>query len=245
MSLSWTCDRYITSHFEGYAFAIQEQEIATKYLIHKRDKDASKQPRCDNRCRLCRECVEDITHVISRCPKMSIRYYLPLRHDVVAKTLFNALRKKDCPEEKFKTFNDSEAMFAYGQKEYWWNVPIHTSIKSKHNRPDIVIWDNKDKTCVVIEISCPADVNASSKETQKENIYGPLMRNMQLVYHDHTFTFIPIIIGALGYVTKCLRINLGKLGFSENEQKKLIRIMQVQSISGTVKNCKTFQRFNF
>ena len=52
-SLSWTNNRYISSHFEGYAFAIQEQEITTKYLMHKRDRDAGKTPRCDNRCRLC------------------------------------------------------------------------------------------------------------------------------------------------------------------------------------------------
>ena len=29
-SLSWTNNRYISSHFEEYAFAIQEQEITTK-----------------------------------------------------------------------------------------------------------------------------------------------------------------------------------------------------------------------
>ena len=52
-SLSWTNNGYISSHFEGYAFAIQEQEIATKYLIHKRERDAGKTPKCDNRCRLC------------------------------------------------------------------------------------------------------------------------------------------------------------------------------------------------
>ena len=97
-SLSWACDRYITSHLEGYAFAIQEQEIATKYLINKRDKDASKPPRCDRKCRLCHTSVEDITHIISSCPKMSARYYLPMRHDIVAKTIYNAIRRKDCPD---------------------------------------------------------------------------------------------------------------------------------------------------
>ena len=31
-STSWTTDKYITSHFEGYAFTIHEQEINAKYL---------------------------------------------------------------------------------------------------------------------------------------------------------------------------------------------------------------------
>ena len=29
---SWTTDKYITSHFEGYVFAFHEQEIYTKDL---------------------------------------------------------------------------------------------------------------------------------------------------------------------------------------------------------------------
>ena len=29
---SWTTDKYITSHFEGYVFTIHEQEINTKDL---------------------------------------------------------------------------------------------------------------------------------------------------------------------------------------------------------------------
>ena len=36
-SSSWTTGKYITSHFEGYAFAIHEQEINTKGLQSRRD----------------------------------------------------------------------------------------------------------------------------------------------------------------------------------------------------------------
>ena len=32
-SKQWTCNKYMTSHFEAYACAIQEQEIGTKDLI--------------------------------------------------------------------------------------------------------------------------------------------------------------------------------------------------------------------
>jgi hypothetical protein len=43
-SQSWLKDRYLTSHFTAYACAIQEQEIATKYLINKRQKDNGMEP---------------------------------------------------------------------------------------------------------------------------------------------------------------------------------------------------------
>ena len=33
-SKSWTKKRKLTSHFEGYVAAIQDQEITTKYLLN-------------------------------------------------------------------------------------------------------------------------------------------------------------------------------------------------------------------
>ena len=93
-SKSWTKNRKLTSHFEGYIAAIQEQEIPTKYLINKRARDAGKKPPCDNKCRLCKTNFEDVIHIISCCPFMSARYYLPMRHDMVAKTLYKEIIKK-------------------------------------------------------------------------------------------------------------------------------------------------------
>ena len=49
-SKSWNKNRKLTSHFEGYIAAIQEQEIPTKYLINKKARDVGKEPPCDNKC---------------------------------------------------------------------------------------------------------------------------------------------------------------------------------------------------
>ena len=89
-----TKNRNLTSYFEGYIAAIQEQEIPTKYLINKRARDVGKEPSCDNKYRLCKTNVEDVIHVISCCPFMSTHYYLPIRHDMVAKTLYKEIIKK-------------------------------------------------------------------------------------------------------------------------------------------------------
>ena len=90
-STSRTTDQYITSHFEGHAFDIHEQEINIKNLQYRRDIKSGKTPSQNSKCRLCNYCVEDITHVISTCSKMSSRYYLPLRHDVIAKAVYNKM----------------------------------------------------------------------------------------------------------------------------------------------------------
>ena len=37
--------------------------------------------------------VEDIGHILAGCPQMSSRFYLPLRHDEVAKTFLYSHKK--------------------------------------------------------------------------------------------------------------------------------------------------------
>ena len=67
--------KYLTSHFIAYACAIEEQKIATKYLINKRQRDEGKTPTISNECRLCKKNIEDIiTHIIGVCSMMSSRY---------------------------------------------------------------------------------------------------------------------------------------------------------------------------
>ena len=70
-------------------------------------------------------------------------------------------------------------MYNEGRKEYWWNAAVKTAVKVKHNKPDIIEWDAEQKACETIEVSCLANVNVMSKINEKENIYGPLIRNMQ------------------------------------------------------------------
>ena len=48
-SKSWTKNRKLTSHFEDYIAATQDQEIPTKYLLNKRARDAGKEPPCNNK----------------------------------------------------------------------------------------------------------------------------------------------------------------------------------------------------
>ena len=94
----WLQGNYLTSNFAAFACAIPEQEITTKYLINKRQRDSGSLPAVNNRCHLCKSNVEDVTHVISLCPMMSRRCYLPMRHDPVAKAVFMSHLKKHVGE---------------------------------------------------------------------------------------------------------------------------------------------------
>ena len=63
-------------------------------------------------------------------------------------------------------------------------------------------------------------------------------------YPEYMFQIAFIVIGAKGYVPKCLINYLKMIGFNENELKKIISKLQIKSISRTVKICKTFLNFN-
>ena len=238
----WTNNKYISSHFEAYACAIHEQEIGTKDLINRRERKNNQQPSTDNKCRLCKYQVEDVIHVISSCSKMSSRYYLPIRHDVVAKYVYEAMRKKKNPECKIE-YKGDEFIDEENGIEYWWNVAIKTAVKVRHNRPDLVVWNNETKNCFIIEFSCPADVNVTRKAAEKLENYGPLIRTLQLTYPEFKFSFIPVIIGALGTVPKNLLENIKQLNFNEKEAKNIIKAIQQRAIIGSVKICKTFLNF--
>ena len=48
-------------------------------------------------------------------------------------------------------------------------MPIHTDRTIAANRPDIVLKNKKDKTCLLIDMAIPLDTNTSVKTTEKLN----------------------------------------------------------------------------
>ena len=95
-------NKCIPSHFEAYTFVIHEQEIGTKDLIYRRELENNQQLNNDNKCCLCNVHVENVTHIISSFSKMSSRYYLPVRHDVMAKYFCETIRRKKDPKCKIE-----------------------------------------------------------------------------------------------------------------------------------------------
>ena len=50
-----------------------------------------------------------------------------------------------------------------------WDIPIHTDRTVAANRPDIVLKNKKDKTCLLIDMNVPLNTNTSVKTTEKLN----------------------------------------------------------------------------
>ena len=181
--------------------------------------------------------------MISGCSHMSARYYLPLRHDALAKYVLRAIIIMNHPELQYRHSREPEYIKMIVHYEYWWNLPIITASKVPHNKPDLIMWNKLKKIYTVIEFSCPSDVKISNKILEKLNNYASLLRNMQKIYPDYRFEMMPTIVGALGFVPSCLFNYMTILGFEKKETLRHINKMQAIVSDGTVKICKTFFKF--
>ena len=94
---------------------------------------------------------------------MSARYYLPLRHDEVAKAVLNSHLKKFYPSKEIRFSSEQEYIYEKDNREYWWNVSVKIATKVPHNNPDLIIWNRETKICSIIEFSCPLDININKK----------------------------------------------------------------------------------
>ena len=152
---------------------------------------------------------------------MSSRFYLPLRSDEVAKTFLYSHIKK-CNPNLITLSNESEYIYTEKPREYWWNVSIKTAPKVPQNKPDLIIWNYETKVCKIVQCSCPLDINTPKKVSEKAKVYAPLVRNLQILHPSYKFEIAPIVVGAMGYVPKCLVTYLKMVGFEGKDIKLLI-----------------------
>ena len=153
---------------------------------------------------------------------MPCRYYLPLRHEIIVKTVYKEILLIENTDKQKLINNKTEFITTVNNKEPRWNVPVKTSLNVPRNRLGIIVWDKTQKLCDVIEFRCSGDINIAYKVLEKESIYGQSIKNMKMIYENHNFMFIPIIIVALGHVPKYIFTNIQNFGYTKNEPKKLV-----------------------
>ena len=60
-------------------------------------------------------------------------------------------------------------------------LSIKTATKVPHNKPDLIIWNKKIKVFIIVEFSCPLDINTIKKASEKLEVYPPLVRILQIM----------------------------------------------------------------
>ena len=217
----WFKNAPFSSHTERFIFAIQKEGTYTNHLAAKRDKENNKSAKC----RLCKTENETIHNIIACCPKFSASMYLPLRHNKVAKVIYDAIIDHDrTPIDKIYTDND---------KEIWWDKKITTIPSLKHNKPNIVYWNKTENKCYIIDIAFGLDINVGKNINLKYDNYMQLSSELKRLYPGFTFEIIPIVLGATGLVLSNLWKNIEKIGV-KNIKDTMLKC-QHMALLGTVK----------
>ena len=82
-----------------------------------------------------------------------------------------------------------------------WNQQGQTDRTIPNNKPDIIIRDTEQRTCVLIDVAISGDRNEIEKEAEKILKYKDFAIEIEGMWNVQT-TAIPVIIGATGTVSK-------------------------------------------
>ena len=110
-----------------------------------------------------------------------------------------------------------------------WDFNIQTDNEIQARRPDIVVVNKKDRKCYIIDVAVPGDVRIAEKETEKIEKYDELKREVERLWKVKA-RVIPIVLGALGTVTRSLSNYIKEIGV-----KTQIKLIQKSVLLGTAR----------
>ena len=197
-SWDWLKKGYLKKETESTIIAAQDQALCTnnmRKVVYGEDVSPL--------CRMCGMEDETVAHVVSECPKLAQKEYKNLRHDNVAKVIHWKLCEKWGFEKAEKWYmHQPERVLESEDCKILWDFPLQTDKQLEHNRPDITVVEKKDKICKLIDPSCPFDTRIEKKEEEKCTNYSDLKYEIARIWKMKKVDVIPVVIGALGTVTK-------------------------------------------
>ena len=156
----------------------QGQAISTNYFKHKILKEEN-----DSKCRLYKQHEETIDYLTSGCSILVTKYLM--RHDSVHAHFYysicNALHIETT--DKWYTHTHPQASVWTGRCYSAVESSVHTDREVTANKPDIIIKNKKEKTCILIDIAIPAQRTHMQKEAEKKLKYKSLCREIQWMWN--------------------------------------------------------------
>lgn len=190
---------YLFPETEGFIHAIQDQVVPTRsYLKHIQGADVETEM-----CRLCGRASESIQHISSGCSVLAARDYVT-RHNLVAKVIHQGLCKKYSmidhlkPPHKYSPQWKQES----DRATVYWDTAILTDKNVRHNRPDILVLEKKEKLGYIIDIAIPIDDNIGKSYQEKVAKYQDLAFELKQMYNLVKISVLPFIISSNGLVHK-------------------------------------------
>jgi hypothetical protein len=157
-SYRWLKFGDIKGETESVIMAAQDRAINTNYFKKKFLKQE-----IESRCRMCKEYEETIDHLLSGCPSLEKNEYI-VRHDKVCTHLHYSICKKLGIETVENWYSRiPKPVTEHEDVTVLWSQGIQTEREVLAYRPDIIIKNKKDKTCLLIDVAIPSDKNVIQK----------------------------------------------------------------------------------
>ena len=208
LTWDWLKKGYLKKETEGMIMAAQDQALRTRYIRKEIDKED-----ISAECRLCNERNETVSHIVSECKMLAQNHYKNWRHDKIAQILHWKLCQLycfDCSEKWYE--HEIEKVLENDDVKILWDFKIQTDKVLEHSRPDITIHKKAKKECILVDVACPFDTRVKEKEEEKIAKYQDLKYEIKRIWQCCRVEVIPVIIGALGTVTKRLSSWLEVIG---------------------------------
>ena len=192
----WLRSLGLKGETEGFILAAQDQSLFThNYQANVLHNGA------DESCRFCEDKLETIDHLVSGCSVLTPNEYKN-RHDRVGQYLHWKIINHFSIETNSNWYEQHPEAVTEGKNvTILWDFPVHTDRMIQANRPDIVVKDKRNSTCLLIDMSVPTDKNVSAKVFEKLSKYKDLEIEIEKMWQLKT-TIIPVVVGALGLIKK-------------------------------------------
>ena len=97
-----------------------------------------------------------------------------------------------------------------------WYINIQCDNVIEARRPDLILVDKKAKSCLIIDVAIPGDCRIREKEIEKIEKYHNLKRELKRVWSLKKVEVVPVVVGALGYISKGFSGWMDTLGIKLN-----------------------------
>ena len=101
-----------------------------------------------------------------------------------------------------------------------WDFSIQTDYVIEDRTPDLVVVDNKERSCKIVDFAVSGDSRIEGKEKGKTEKYQDLARELQKIWNVKV-NIIPLVAGSCGAIPKQFGNRLSQIGIT-------VRTAQVQ-----------------
>ena len=195
---NWLRKGSLKRETKSLLIAAQVNAIKTNHIKARIDKTQQ-----NNKCRLCGDRNETINHIISECSKFAQKEY-KARHDWVGSVTHWEMCRKFQFDHTNKCYMHNQAhVLENDSHKLLWDFNIQTDHLIPARRPDLIIINKRKRIYKIVDFAVPADRRINLKEGEKKDKYLVLDRELKKLWNMKV-TIVPIVIGALGTVTKGL-----------------------------------------